>query len=362
MPHIPRTESTRESIARVLAHYYRDELAPPEPDRFSLSALMRRISARTNVGDIGAYEAEVCHAQALASGADASPLRPVVPWRALAGRTLTTTPGASGGYLVSAEPRGELELLLQPYSLLAEAGAHLLDAPAGVGDYAIPVEKSAITGAWITPGTTSATASDSVLGQLPLRVRTFVAVVEHALQLDAQAGPLLDRVLGGVLLSAAGAAADAAAISGAGGAEPTGILHRSDITAQSGTSLSFANVCTMKKNVLAAGAREARLRWLGAPDVQEVLSKRERASGSGMVWEDGKIADVPAVATSRVPAGYLVLADWSTLYASFWNGGPSIETSASPGFNTGVLTTRIALNVDIGFANPGAVTYAASVT
>lgn len=118
----------------------------------------------------------------------------------------------------------------------------------------------------------------------------------------------------------------------------------------------------MKKTVIAGGGREASLRWIGAPDVMETLSKREKASGSGFIWADGKIAGVQAIASARVPAGFLLLADWSTLALCFWAGGLQVDIDASGGFNSLSLSARVVAQVDACFVQPSAVTFANAVT
>lgn len=357
MPQTYREPTTREQIAAVLASFYR-ELAPVEPDRFSLTHLVRQLDRPAMNGK--SYEQEVCQAHATRSGLLYSPLHPTVPWRALA-RALDAHPGASGGYLIDAGPRGELSQMLQGFSIIAEAGARVIDAPMATGDFSIPVEKTAASGSWFGPGG-SASSGEGTLGLIAQTPHTYVSLIQYAIQLNTEAGPLLDRLNTAALMNAAGTAADTAVITGTGGVQPTGIIHRSDITAQAGAALSFASIVGMKKAVLAGGARESRLRWIGAPDVQETLSKRERSTGSGMIWEGNKIADVPAIATARVPAGYLVLADWSTLTCTFWNGGPEIAIDQSTGFNVGALVARVLMMIDTAFMQPSTVIYASSVT
>jgi len=251
--------------------------------------------------------------------------------------------------------------MLTPYSIVAEAGVTMLDVH-GTGQVGMPVHQTAASGAWLGPGVTIS-PSTAPLGQFALVPKTRITLLDYDLQLDAQAGQLTDRLISTALMQSTGAAVDAAVITGAGGGvEPLGISGRTDIAATSGSSLAWSGICAMLKAVLSAGAREASLRWLAAPDVQEILAKREKPTGLGFIWQDQKIGGIPAIASSRVPSGYLVLADWSQLYVAMWNGGPRIEINPSAGFNTGVITARVVVMLDVGFAQAGTVTYAKSIT
>lgn len=167
------------------------------------------------------------------------------------------------------------------------------------------------------------------------------------------------------LLATVGALLDKAFFAGAGGVEPIGLLNVPGVHATSGAGLAHAGLLEMREAVLSAGAREDRLRWVGAPAVQKLLAARERSPGGGRyLWDDSRVLGQPAHATASAPAGALVVGDFSQAYLGIWGPAPSVRVKVNPhqNFNSAGLAARVLLVCDFVFPQPSAFAAAQAIT
>ena len=104
--------------------------------------------------------------------------------------------------------------------------------------------------------------------------------------------------------------------------------------------------------------------WIGAPDVQETLGAREFSAGSGRpLWDDGKILGRPAIASSLVAAGTLVLGDFSRCTLGvFDRHGLAVECNPYESFQSGLVSFRLIAAVDIGISPAAAFAVSTSIT
>lgn len=275
-------------------------------------------------------------------------------------RDLNSTTSSAGGYLIGTQTSA-LEELLARYSILAEAGVAMISDL--TGPMTIPRTKTVPVASWLSTDLSNITESDPVFGQNSVSAKFCSVKIDVSRQLLTQSAA--DKVVGALASEAVGRAVDTAIIAGTGTlGQPTGIVNTVGVFAQSGSSLSAAGLRAMRKAVLLAGAREDRLLWIGAPDVQETLGGREFSAGSGRVlWADGKIDGRPAVASSLVTAGTLVLGDFSRVTCSiFDHNGVSLEWNPYENFQSGLSSFRLILPVDFAVSPAGAFAVSTSVT
>ncbi len=277
-------------------------------------------------------------------------------------RALLGTPGANNsGFLTAGATTGNvLAATLRPFSVVTQAGATMLDVPQATGDFAIPTVSTAPTGAWLIEGA-AATPASVVTGSVSLTPRSAAVVVEVSRQLLKQAPGMTDQLFESELLTTAGKLLDVAAIGGAGGVEPLGLLSCTGIAATAGAALAWSSIVGMRADVLAGGAQESRLMWLADPATQEILAGRERFAGAGEIWRDGRIAGIPAAASSSVPSGTLILGDWASLAVAVW-GGVVLERNPYASFASGGESVRVLLAADVAVLRPQAFAIATSVT
>lgn len=275
-------------------------------------------------------------------------------------RDLNSTTATAGAYLVGTT-QSPLQALMARYSILAEAGVTMISDLSG--PITIPRVKTVAVAGWLSTDTSSIVESDPAFGQIAMAPKFCTVKIDVSRQLLLQSNA--EGIVGVQAAEAIGRAVDAAIIAGTGTlGQPTGLVNTAGITVQSGTTLSAAGLRAMRKAVLLAGADERNLLFVGAPDVQETLGSREFSTGSGRVlWADRRIDGIAAVASFLVPAGTLVLGDFSRVTAAlFDHTGVSLEVNPYENFQVGTASFRLIVPVDFGVSPAAAFAVATSVT
>jgi len=94
----------------------------------------------------------------------------------------------------------------------------------------------------------------------------------------------------------------------------------------------------------------------------KLLSTRERASGSGFIWEDGEVADQPAFATTVVPSATMLRVYWPSVVLASRGRGLELAIDPYTAFKDGRITVRAIATVDVGATVPAAILKSASIT
>lgn len=353
-----QTQDPRASIARELARFYSElsgSAAKPAP-KFSLSRVLQEMRSERGLHD--GYEREVTGAAATISGGTFDPHRVIVPWAALATRDFSQS---NGGYLV-ADRLGDPIDVLRPFSVVAEAGVTTLT---GLRENLIlPRVTATPTAAWVAEdGVSQYSESQPTIGTVSLTPKVAAVLLDFSHQFQRQAASL-EMLLRQQLLGAVGALFDQAFFAGTGNSgQPMGLVGTANVGTQSGTSMDYADILAMRMAVLSAGGREENLSWVGPPGVQEILGQVERITGAGrFCWDDDGILGRPAHATETAPARTLIVGDFSKAIVALWGAGIKVEINPYAAFNTGKLSARVVLDVDIAFPLPTAFCVASSIT
>jgi len=277
-------------------------------------------------------------------------------------RDLNIATGTAGGYLKVGTDAAAYDVL-RPFSITLEAGAQIL--PGLRGDVSISRTASTATVEWLASESTGATPSTPVIAQNGVMApKTAIGVVQVSKQLSVQANA--EAWVRRELLRTAGSVLDQAVINGAGtGGEPLGVLGIDGVGTQSGSSLAYAGIVAMKRLAAVANVRDGEIAFIGTPAVRELLEKREKASGSGMVWNGQEMAGVRAYASTDVPSATLLCGPLSQILVGMWGDG--IELAVNPYdatlFKQGVIQVRVAMSVDVAVTcDPAAFTKATSIT
>jgi HK97 family phage major capsid protein len=325
--------------------------------RFSLARLLSVCGESGGLRD--GVEHEICSEAARAAGLAFDLNRPVVPWGALVTQKRDATVSGTGAYLAPADTLDAIDTL-RPWSVSVRAGISLV--PGLRGNAVFPRTSANVTAYWLNTETTSVTASTPTLGQLALTPRTAGALVNVSRLLLTQSTQT-EQFIRRELLRTIGTAVDHAVLNGPGTAEPTGVLNAAGIGATSGTSLDWSDILAMQQTVAAANADDAVVSFIGTPAVRALLAARERASGSGFIWQAGSVAGQPAFVTSDMPTGTLICAAWPELLLGLW--GPGIELAINPndpdGFKTGTTSVRCLVSCDVGLAHAAAFNAATAI-
>lgn len=355
-------EDLRRNLARELSRYYH-ELADAderEAPRFSLARVVSQMSHATGVRD--GFERELCGAAATAAGEGFDPHRVLIPLQALSTRDMTAASAPGGGYLVATDIGSPIDVL-RPWSVVAEAGVTVM--PGLTGNVALPRVTGASSSGWASDEGATFTDGQPTVGQAMLQPKVAATVVSFSRQWRTQSAEGGELLLRQQLLGAVGKLLDQAFFAGTGaGGQPQGLHLVSGIGTASGSGLAHAGLLAMRRQVLAAGGREDRLRWVGAPAVQETLGARERAAGGGrFLWDDGQVLGRPAHATSNAPTGTLTVGDFGAAVMGLW-GPPAVRVEINPyqAFSSGGLAARVVLLCDFAFPVAGAFSVASSIT
>lgn len=288
----------------------------------------------------------------------------IVSWDQLrAVRTMTTQPGQAGGFAVGVTTLPPVDPLWQD-SVIGTAGVEILEGlPTGAvlprfGAGGVTVSIQAANG-------TAPAAVDPVAGQASITARTAIATVQCSQQLARQA-PLVQSYLARLLLRAVRAKFDSLLLQGAGGAEPQGLANLATSTGLqevSGTSLAWAGILEAQRRVCASGVPDSAVSWVGAPTVRETLAARERASGSGrMLWDDGEIAGMRAIATPDAPASTLFVGGFSSAVLALIGPGIEIRFDPTNDFNKGMVAWQVFAMFDLLFPQPAAFVRIAAIS
>ena len=283
-----------------------------------------------------------------------NPRAPIIP---LAELTRDLTASGSGGYLVPTDTPAP-QSLLRTYSVVAQAGVTILDGMVGNGTIPIVTARPTIT--WVPDEATPLNATAASIGSAAVTPKQAAALTVASGQLLRQS-PYAEPLIRQQLLEAAGLALDTAVLAGSGAdGQPLGILNTSGIGTQSGTSLAQAGVVHMKKLVADSGAQDEGMRFIGSTDARELLEKRERATGLGFIWDNGKVASLPAYATTVMPAATLLCGEFSKCLATVW--GVQVLADPYSEFRTGKVQFSVRMLVDVAVAQSGAFCKSASIT
>lgn len=355
-------EATRRSIARELSRYY-FELSgnePSEAPRFSVARMLMQMTTERGLRD--GYEKEICGSAAMIAGQHFDQHKVIVPFSALATRDLIAATTGAGGFLVT-DAVPVARDVLRPWSVTAAAGVTVLEGLTGNLTLPQVATGAAAVGSWVTAEGVVAPHTQPTLGQVAMTPKHATAFTRFSRQLLLQSEQT-EGFIRAQLLEAVGGLLDQAVIAGTGSnGQPLGLALTPGIGTQSGTTLAYSGIRTMRRQVLAAGGREDNLAWLGGVDVQDTLGGRERATGGGrFLWDDNGVMGRPAYASSYVTAGTLACGDWSRAVVGLWGPGFVVEVNPYENFQAGKLSARILLECDVMFSPLGAFSVSMSIT
>jgi HK97 family phage major capsid protein len=284
-----------------------------------------------------------------------------VPWEWLSTRALTVgTAGAGGNTAASSTPIVDIATSLRGFSVVLDAGATVVDAGAGVSQ--IAVVATAPSASWVAENAAD-TASEPVFSAPVALTPCSLRVTAVASRALLRQSPVAEHGLRTELLQAVGRAIDAAVLGAGGvGAEPVGLAGTTGRIQQSGTSLTFATVADVERQVLATGARVERLRYITDPATRELLMTRERAAGSLHVIEGDKIGAIPVGYSNDGPSAAMFLGDWSGIVVAFYGGRPTVVVNPYRYATSGFIEFTVHCELGVGIPRPGTFAHFASVT
>ena len=280
-------------------------------------------------------------------------------------RSMATTPGEKGGFLVGTTIFSFIDQI-QHASVCFELGAQLLSHHAA-SNILVAKQLTGPTFTWLGPSGSSVTASDPSFGQLSATPKTIVSVTEISAQAQFQMGPVSEHFTRRNLALGLAAGAEDAMLVGTGGAQPLGIVNTPGINTVAGAGLDRAKVIDMqtKATVQSAIVTRAAQGYATTPTVATLLAGRQEFTGvASTLWggsvAKGQMVGAPAMSTEAMTAGSLVFGDFSQLLLVEFSPMQIAVNHAD--FNKGTLAVRALWMVDVLLAEPKSFTLASSVT
>lgn len=233
-----------------------------------------------------------------------------LPHTALLTRGLTVGTATAGGNTVATNLlAGDFIDVLRPKAKVLQAGARVLTGL--TGNVAIPRQTSAAAAYWIAEDG-EPTESQPAFDQVAMTPRTAAAYTEISRKLLLQSSVGVQDFVSQDLITVIGLAMDAAAINGAGSAQPVGILNTSGILTQTiaGSAPTWAEVVGFETKVAAESADEPTCAYLTTPKVRGILRQTlPNTAAKDPIWQspngngaDGTVNGYRGFVSSNVPA------------------------------------------------------------
>lgn len=285
----------------------------------------------------------------------------LVPFEALQSRAITVSGATSGAPLVGTDHlAGSFIDVLRARSLVMSLNPTVLRGL--VGDISIPRKTAASTGYWFnSDNVDSITVSDISMDSVTASPKTLGAAVTFSHKAIRQTSPDVETMVRMDLADTIAQGIDVAAINGSGASnQPRGVLATTGInstTYANGGAPDFEDIVGLETAIATDNADGRRMVHLVNPAMYGALKLTPRQSSGvegNFIIEGGRMNDYPVFRSSNVPAGYVILGDWSQLIAGFWGG---IELDADPygsNFLKGSVTVRIMADIDLNVRHPAA--------
>jgi HK97 family phage major capsid protein len=300
-------------------------LSNKEVKRYSM---LRAIALRAEGKPLDGLELEASNAEAARVGRAASGF--FVPSEVFsAKRDLAAGTAANGGYTVgSTIDTANIVELLRNSSEVMGLGARVITGL--VGDVSIPRVLTGATCYWVSEGgTISSTAA--TFSQLSLKPRRIGATVPYSKQFLAQSSLDAESFVRDDILAAMGTELDRVAISGAGAAEPLGILNLASgdrsTSVTFGAAATWAKVVSFETNVATANANKlgGSYAYLTTPATKGAWKTKPKESGQATyLWENGDIVNgYAARATNQFPsstANQVIFGNFGQVIYGEWAG------------------------------------------
>lgn len=235
------------------------------------------------------------------------------------------SPDSGGWNLVGTDLRPDLYIdALRAKMVVRRLGATVLSGLHG--DLDIPKLSSASTAGWVADDA-ALTQVDPVFQKVTLQPHTAGCLTEFSRNLLLQSSPDVEMLIRKDFAAVLANALDVAAINGAGGADPTGILNLSGLSTVNGP-VSWSAILQMIETVEEANGEGNG--WTTTPGMKRLLRSTSKVAStdSVMVMESpNELAGYPLLGTSNVPANLgspaesdaLIFGDWTDLLIGLWS-------------------------------------------
>jgi HK97 family phage major capsid protein len=343
-----------------------------EANRFSFMRAIRAIA--DNDWKHAGFELECSRAVAQKRGIAPDPKKFYVPFEVMQRdvgempqtlkRDLTVGTAGAGGYLVSTENLGFIEMV-RNRSVMFRMGARRLSGLQG--SVTIPRQSAAATAYWLSTEATQITESQQTFVQMALSPKNVGAYTEISRQLLLQSSPGAEGIVTDDLAQVVALAIDLAGLEGSGsGGQPTGIANTSGIGSVTGTSLPYAGILEFQTDVATANVTPMAGGYATTPAVAALLMQRARFSNTdtplwaGNIW-NGQVSGFPGMSSNQLTAASMIFGDWQEAVIAEW-GVLEVEVNPYANFQAGIIGVRAIYSMDVGVRRPFAFSRSTSIT
>lgn len=273
-------------------------------------------------------------------------------------KAMGVVPDSTGGFAVPTEVMvDQIIPLLYAKSVCANLGATQLSGLTAI-PIAIPKLTGGSTAYWLNEGGTI-TASDLTFGQVRMTPR-MLATVSVWSELLNLAQPGIEAMVRNDMATKMALKIDLAALTGAGGAEPLGLVNWTGISteASAASAPTYDLLTNMVDDVEGANALEGNLGWALSTSVKKLIRQAKDVTGgtdnkaniqplgNRELWnEQAKtILGYKQAATTQLGT-HLIFGNWADLVLAQW-GGLMVTASSEVGFLSGQRHLRTIAFVD----------------
>jgi HK97 family phage major capsid protein len=327
-------------------------------------SMLRALNFLANPQDIRAreeakFEIECSHAAAERAGKAAQGL--MVPNEILK-RDLNVTTSTAGGHTVATELlSGDFITLLRNAMVINRMGIRVLDGLQG--NIAIPRQTAGGTGYWVAESGTP-TESQQAFDQVTMSPKTVGGITDISRKLLKQSSLSVEQFVQQDLAQVLGLAIQAAAITGGGSNEPTGLLASAIGSVAGGTNglaPAWSHIVDLESAVSVANADVGTLGYLTNAKVRGKLKQvAKNGAASPFIWDAGNtpLNGYQAAVSNAVPSNLtkgsssgicsaIIFGDWSSLVMGMWGG---LDLMVDPYTQGASGTVRIVALQDVDLA------------
>ena len=332
----------------------RSVAAPVDGGSDSLETLSRKVSvlkvlrSKMEGRELTGAEAEYAQEAERRSGRKAEGV--YIPMAALETRTgiNDTTTGAA---LVGTDHKADQYIgALRDKLIARQLGVRVLSGLRG--DVTVPKYDSGLTTGWVTEGQ-AVPAGEMGFDSVTLTPKHVGGKTEMSRQLIMQSSPDIERLVRDDLAHLIAKQIDAAIFAGTGlTGQPTGILNTTGIQTDSLLDATHLDIMQMIEKLEVANLTGAH--WITTPAVKTLLATRLKDAGiSGYLLENGMMGEIPFHVTNQMPAGNVLLGDFSQVMLGVWSEiDLLVNPYAEPAYSRGGVQVRAMATCDIAVRHP----------
>jgi hypothetical protein len=276
-------------------------------------------------------------------------------------RDLGMDQAGEGGALAGSPRQGHAPSL-RGFSVVADAGATVLQIDAGQNAPGMPTVDSPPVAGWAADEYGAVPESDAVFGLKTLGFKRLGVHFTATRRLLQQGGEATDRLLRAEIARTIGRGIDAGVLGGTGAdGQPLGLQGITGLASQSGTALAWAGIQNLLEAVALGGARDEAVQVVAHPGVRKLLAQRLKPGDCGLIWDAGQVDGKRARVSLEAPAGSLFLGDFRQVVVSL-HGPVELLIDRRKLAYTGKVQVVAMVEAAVQVAYPGALGRALSVT